>query len=280
MSEVERVRRYYDRNTRRFLRFGHGRAAAAIHRAVWGPGVSDRPTAMNYVNNLVLNELQNAGSQSVLDLGCGVGGTIAYLSTRHRATYTGLTLSPVQARIGEDLLTHAGDSRSELSIHAGDFHRRGDLGGPYDAVYAIESLLHANDVAAVVANIATATTTGAILAVCDDFLSDEPAEAVGRRRERMIERFTGGWHAPGLTRHSRFVSLCREVGFDTVSDTDLSPYLELGRPRDLAIRGLMSVFGWLPFSAPVWTNMRGGDALQTCLRAGWIEYRFSLFRRR
>lgn len=278
MPDVEGVRRYYDRNTRRFLRFGHGGTAAAIHRAVWGPGVTDRAAAMNYVNDLVLSVVTEVDARSVLDLGCGVGGTMAYLSQRHPASYTGITVSPVQARIGEELFNDADNGGEGFSIHAGDFHRREDLGGPYDAVYAVESLLHATDPAAVLANIASASRSGATLAVCDDFLADAPRS--GRpRRQRMIDRFTSGWHAPGLMRHSRFLSLCEEVGYAAVSDVDLTPYLELGRPRDMAIRALMSAFGWLPFTAPIWTNMRGGDALQICLRSGWIEYRLSTFRR-
>ena len=37
-GQVERVKRFYDRNTARFQRLGEG--GTSIHRAVWAPGVA------------------------------------------------------------------------------------------------------------------------------------------------------------------------------------------------------------------------------------------------
>jgi hypothetical protein len=36
---MDDVARYYDANTRRFLRLGGGGQMAAIHRPIWAPGV-------------------------------------------------------------------------------------------------------------------------------------------------------------------------------------------------------------------------------------------------
>lgn len=58
MSNVEAVAHYYDGNTRRFLRFGGAGASLAIHRALWGPGVSSREAAADYIHAWLLAELR------------------------------------------------------------------------------------------------------------------------------------------------------------------------------------------------------------------------------
>ena len=168
-------------------------------------------------------------------------------------------------------------AESAVTIHAGDFHRRSDIGGPYDAAYAIEALLHAADLRRVVDNVAAALEPGGLFVVCDDFLCDAPLRS--ETANRMVGRFREGWHAPGLTRLSELVRHCRDSGLHLENDRDLTPYLELGRPRDRLIRALMMAASWLPLRTPWWSNMRGGDALQRCLSERWIVYRFVVFRR-
>jgi hypothetical protein len=48
------VRRYYDANTWKFLLTGSQRA---IHRELWGPGVTNRSEALHHAHALVLDEL-------------------------------------------------------------------------------------------------------------------------------------------------------------------------------------------------------------------------------
>ena len=59
------VRRYYDVNTWKFLLTGSQRA---IHRELWGPGVTNRREAVHHAHALVLDEL-GPDDRRVLDLG-------------------------------------------------------------------------------------------------------------------------------------------------------------------------------------------------------------------
>src|SRR6476469_2359985 len=102
------IRRYYDLQTAGFLALGQGGGEAAIHRAVWGPGVTTRSAAFHFVEDQIaeaLPRLTPAGSQTtphVVDLGGGVGGSLTYLASGAPIRATGITLSPVQAEIAAD----------------------------------------------------------------------------------------------------------------------------------------------------------------------------------
>ena len=45
------IRRYYDRHSASFVRYGQGRGS--IHRAVWGPGTQTRDEAFHYVDDQI-----------------------------------------------------------------------------------------------------------------------------------------------------------------------------------------------------------------------------------
>jgi cyclopropane fatty-acyl-phospholipid synthase-like methyltransferase len=85
--QVEHVQQYYETNTSAFARFGQGTGTGTIRRAVWGPEVQSSQAAFEYVDQLILGQVEQAARASgqpitVLDLGCGLGGSLCFLAQR------------------------------------------------------------------------------------------------------------------------------------------------------------------------------------------------------
>ena len=271
------VRRYYDRHTAAFLRYGQGGGAGAIHRAVWGPGVETREGAFHYVEDRLVEQLGEAprsvAEPTVVDLGCGVGGSLCYLAARLPIRGAGVTLSPVQARLAAERIRAAG-LRDRIRCVEGDYADPGlDLPAA-DLVYAIESFVHGPDPAGFFAQCARILRPGGLLLICDDVLRP----AVDRAARRTIDRFRRGWRINTLLDREALRALAGNAGFEHRSTDDLTPFLELGRPRDRALDLLAAVVGRLPVHARL-GHLTGGSALQTCLRRGWIGYDLARFRR-
>ncbi len=272
------VRRYYDRNTGNFVAHGEGGGAGALHRAVWGPGVEDAEAAFRYVENRLLARLRElpAGERPahVVDLGCGVGGSLCHLAERLPIRGTGLTLSPVQVRHAERRIRDAGLSERVRCLEADYCEPPPDL-PPADLAYAIESLVHGPDPARFFAASARIVRPGGLLAICDDFLrpSDGPAA------RRAVARFRRGWHLNTLLHFCELRALAARAGFEHLSTEDLTPHLRLGRPRDRLAAAFIAICGWLPLDRTRFGHLVGGTALQTCLAKGWIGYDLALFRR-
>ena len=270
------VRRYYDRHTPAFIAYGQGGRTGAIHRAVWGPGTETRDDAFRYVEARVLEQIRRLGPVTdrphVIDFGCGVGASLCYLADQAPIRGTGITLSPVQARLAAQRVRVAGLT-DRVACREGDFCDLPTDIASADLGYAIESFVHGAAPARFFAECARVIRPDGLLVICDDFKRTVTAPA----GSRAIERFCEGWHINTLIDRDTLRTLAREAGFAHETTVDLSSYLELGRPRDRVIHALAALLRWLPGQAR-FGHLTGGSALQTCLRAGWIGYDLALFR--
>jgi cyclopropane fatty-acyl-phospholipid synthase-like methyltransferase len=268
------VQRYYDRNTSAFVNLGEG--GTAIHRAVWGANVRTSDEAFRYVEDQIAERIQlSNGRAHIVDLGCGVGGSLAYLARRLPGIRgTGITLSPVQAQLAQRLLNNAGVS-DRVDCVVADYCDLPEGLESADLAYAIESFVHTPDTGKFFEQCQRIVRRGGALVICDDFRrpTTEPSAAAA------IERFKRGWRVNTLIDRSELRSLARETGFEHESTLDLSSFLELNRPRDRAIRALAAILDRLPFRLTRFEHLQGGNALQECLRRGWIGYDLAVFRR-
>src|SRR3954454_23777691 len=89
------VRAYYAANTGKFLLAGRERA---IHRELWGPGVTSRAEAVHHAHAVVADQL-GPGHRPVLGLGCRVGTAPLYLARRQAVEVVGVSNSPEQGRL-------------------------------------------------------------------------------------------------------------------------------------------------------------------------------------
>ncbi len=270
-SPAPRVRDYYDRNTASFLRWGQGAKQRVIHRAVWGPGVHTRAQAFAWVHARIARELPTPreGALRLLDLGCGVGASLLALAAPGR-TLEGITASPRQAESARvELRAQAG-----AEVHVGDFCKAARSASDVDLAWAIESFVHGRDPDAFFDHVATRLRPGARFVLVDDCLGRAPRS---RAEALLLQRFRRGWRVSSLLRPEALVHLAARHGLRACSDERWTPWLELGRPRDRAIRLLVRGLGGLKLRHPRWGNLEGGDALQSCLRRGLLEYRCLVF---
>jgi cyclopropane fatty-acyl-phospholipid synthase-like methyltransferase len=276
---IDEVREYYDANTRSFLRFGQGRGTDTIRRAIWGPGVATREEAFHFVDAEIAKGLELGARRGtrIVDLGCGVGGSLFWLAERFDVDATGVTLSQVQAAIANERL-RARQLRGKVQVVAGDFHEV-TLREPQDAAFAIESFVHVPDLAVFFRRVKRLLAASGRLIVIDDFLAR--SEPLGPSERTVVDSFRRGWRVSTLVTVDEATRAAKEAGFEPAGNVDLTRYLELGRPRDIFIRGFVRTLGLVGASGlverPRFANLVGGDALQRGLRTGLFEHRMVSF---
>ena len=271
------VRAYYDANTEAFVRHGQGGHLGAIHRAVWGPGAISREQAFRYVENLILgiiDTLTISQPPHIVDLGCGIGASLTYLAGERPLRGTGVTVSPVQVRLGRERIDVLGLS-DRVQIIEADYNALPDTVEPADVAYAIESFVHGPSPAAFFTEAARILKPGGRLIVCDDVLS----AAGNQQASRTIALFERGWHVNALLAPEEWQSHARHAGLRHDATVDLTPYLELGRPRDRLFTLLAAVAARSPVIPRRLAPLVGGAALQRGLANGWISHHFAQFQR-
>jgi len=164
---------------------GHG--ALPVHRALADPAGGAASTGV--IHRLMLEGLDLPAAPEVLDAGCGYGATMIDLAPRLGGSWTGLTLSSVQAARGMAEISRRGLSGA-VRIEVGSYDA--PLPGRFDLIYGIESLIHSADPAATVANLARALRPGGWMLVVDDM----PAATMPEEARQRLAGFQRFWRCP------------------------------------------------------------------------------------
>lgn len=297
--------RYYEENTGAFLRFGGGAASGSIHRQLWGPGVTTAAAAAGYVNVLLGDAIEDVLAQRsvrpmqrgqaddgraddspaespvgpnhagavVLDLGCGVGGTLRALARRFpEISCYGVTISERQAALAARATAGAGlAERCEVVVADFDEMR---LEAEADFVVAIESFVHTRSAHRFFETVAAHLSPGGRLYLIDDFVSN--ARAAGT--SGLAAQFRAGWRAPGFCTVRECVAAAAGAGLGLAADRDLSRLIRLGRPRDRVIALVAPMIRLFDSGrTPMLGNLLGGAALHHGLREGVFSYRWLEF---
>lgn len=275
------VARYYDASTWRFLLAGPGHKARTIHRELWGPGVESRSEAVEHVHDLLAREIERLGPGDafrLVDLGCGVGGTVFGMAERWpRAVLHGVTISTRQVGRARALADSLGLA-SRCTFARADF-QDDELGRDFDVGVAIESFVHSDTPERFFRAAARSLRPGGLLVVVDDFLS-EPLEKLDARRRRRVRDFQDGWRVPSVCTPQASEAAAAAAGFALERAVDLSALVRLRRVRDRAIALVTPVLRAAGLvGIPLFGNMIAGDALRTGLEEGFLSYRMHVWKR-
>lgn len=276
-DHLRQVRKYYDHNTGRFLKWGKGESTFNLHGALWHPEVKSLAEAMHYSDELIAREIERCPYpvNRVLDLGCGVGGSIFYLIRRLSSvrSFTGISLSPLQINSARQRIPKA--QKNRIHFEVGSFLRLPTDRFKADFSYSIEAFTHCPDPDIFFSVQAGLLPPGGRMAIIDDCLSDEMS--LSSRQMRLLDIYRRNWLLPGLQGLTALKSLAEEKGFRLIKNQNLTPYLRLGRPRDRAISLLVKFLGPFMERDTYLRSLLGGDARQKCYIEGLIHYRLLVF---
>ncbi len=274
------IRRYYNQNTRLFLSLSGSARTQSIHRAVWAPGVRSLDAALDYTHGLVLAQAEHLlashhlESLKLVDLGCGVGGSLAYLLARLKqpALGVGLTISPLQAHIARRRL------EPPACILEADFHSV-PLAAGFDLAYAIESFVHASQPERFLSEAARLLRPGGRLVIGDDFLAEQAALGMDAAQAGWLKTYQDGWFAPNVTTAQTVKKMAIASGLTPIWEVDLTPHLRLRALPDRLARLLLWAGERLPLKHAILPSMLGSMALQQCLHMGLVRYCFLVFQK-
>lgn len=188
-----------------------------VHHGLWRTGRESPDAAVVALADHVADRARVAAGMSVVDIGCGYGGTARLMAARG-ATVTGVTITPEQAAYARRRDV-AGTSPHYVVadwLHSGLADRR------FDAAIAIESTEHMSDKARCFAEAARVLRPGGRLVVCA-WLGR--TEARGWERRWLLEPICTEGRLPGMGDERDYRALITDAGFVLEQAEDVSEHV-------------------------------------------------------
>jgi SAM-dependent methyltransferase len=204
-------------------------ASFTMHKQLAVPpqneGGGARAAGLEHVNDRLLHAAQLPAHPRVLDAGCGFGGTIFHWHRRIGGSYDGLTLSRVQLGVARREARRRGIN-SDCRFHLQSYDA--PVAGEYDAVVAIESLIHSRGLNTTIPNLAASLRPGGLMVILDDMAKGDidgeaPAEAKALRDH---------WGCAHYHTQQDYWQALSCAGLEVVYEEDLTPQVQ---PRDPAL---------------------------------------------
>jgi tocopherol O-methyltransferase len=155
-----------------------------LHHGYWIHGDESKERAQLQLTEH-LAELSNVQTgSSVLDIGCGFGGSSLYLARKYKASATGITISPVQVEMARKAAAAEQlDARFLLmDAEALDFTQQ------FDLLWSVESISHYQDHRSFFANAVRFLKSGGVFALTDWFTKGGLSPGQKRKFIEPIER--------------------------------------------------------------------------------------------
>jgi len=214
--DVGRVRKHYDRMAHLYRLFW----GEHLHHGYFENNESPAHAQIRLMERLAERAAIPAGAR-VLDIGCGLGGSAFWLADQYGCDVTGMTISPVQARIG---------SRKAAARGLGDRVRfqvkDANLWQPepdrFDVIWIMESSEHFPDKPGFFDRCARALKPGGTLAVAAWLRRDGPL----REDERpLIAAIAEAMMSASLDTLSDYQQWMRDAGLRVTAAEDISRYV-------------------------------------------------------
>lgn len=235
--DIHEVRKHYD-HLSRFYRLLWGEH---LHHGYWEDGESIERAQIKLMEQLA-GKAQIPRGADVLDIGCGLGGSAFWLAEQYDCRITGLTISPVQARMAAKKAQAKGLS-NRVQFQVADANKWQPVRESVDVIWIMESSEHFRDKKDFFSRCAKALKPGGILAVC---------------------AWLRGEHA-GSDRHLELVATIGEAMFSASLDT-LNQYAAWMRESNLRVEVAIDITKHV---APTWAHCH---RMAQRLKLNWLVH--------
>ena len=158
---------------------------------------------------------------SVLDVGCGIGGSTRHIARKYGCAGRGITLSPVQAERAS-LLSQEQGLGEQLSFEVADALRMPFADDSFDLVWSLESGEHMPDKAQFVSELARVCKPGGRVIIVTWCHRDLAADEAGLlpREERLLRRINRAFYLPRWCSVADYVALAQANGLKAARTAD------------------------------------------------------------
>jgi tocopherol O-methyltransferase len=155
-----------------------------LHHGYWIRGDESKELAQLQLTGHLAKLANVQIGSTVLDIGCGFGGSTLYLAQKYKASATGITISPVQVEMARKAATAAQLDAQFLLMDAEAL----DFPQQFDLLWSVESISHYHDHRSFFTNAIRYLKPGGVFALTDWFKNGGLSPTQTRKFIEPIER--------------------------------------------------------------------------------------------
>jgi tocopherol O-methyltransferase len=194
--------------------------------------------------------------KSIVDVGCGIGGSSRYLARKYGAQCKGITLSPVQAQRAQALADAQGLG-DKASFQVADALNQPFPDGSFDLVWSMESGEHMPDKAKFVSELVRVAAPGATIIIvtwCHRDLS--PSEdSLKSDEKQLLDKICNSFYLPAWCSTADYINLLQSLSLEDIKSEDWSKYVAPFWPA--VIKSALSWKGVASLLRSGWKTIRG-----------------------
>ncbi|KAG5118087.1 hypothetical protein JHK82_032507 [Glycine max] len=181
-----------------------------------------------------VSEERSKWPKSIVDVGCGIGGSSRYLAKKFGATSVGITLSPVQAQRANALAAAQGLD-DKVSFEVADALKQPFPDGKFDLVWSMESGEHMPDKAKLstwcnrqfvgeLARVAAPGATIIIVTWCHRELGPDE-QSLHPWEQDLLKKICDAYYLPAWCSASDYVKLLQSLSLQDIKSEDWSRFV-------------------------------------------------------
>lgn len=215
--DVNHIREHYDRLSFLYRIFW----GEHLHHGYWD-GDETVPQAQIQLMERLADRAGVSRGARVLDIGCGLGGSAFWLAENFDCRVTGITISPVQARMANKKAKARGLS-GRVQFQVSDANQWHPEPESVDLVWIMESSEHFEDKKRFFERCASVLKPGGVLAVCAWLRRDGP---MPEDEQKLVAKIAEAMLSASLDSLSDYQTWMRDSGLTVTAAEDITRHVE------------------------------------------------------
>jgi len=236
-----------------------------VHFGLWYPETKTFHHSITNTNKKIAEHVHGDANYSILDAGCGVGGTSLFLAEKFGCQVKGITLSKTQHGLALENLKKSGLEHL-VNFDLGDYTQTGYDDNSFDMVFGLESFCHAPNKEAVFGEAFRILKPGGKLVMLDYFKTKKGQEPANNH---ILQKWLGCWAISDIDTKEETIKNMADMGFSEVKHEHLTPLIK----KTMRNMNRKAYLG--PLTSWVYGLFYPGKYLfaQNHHRSGWLIYK-------
>lgn len=215
MFSKKDIARYYDLSESQYRFFWNLDKSRSLHYGYWDASTKNFHQALLNINRILSKKIKITATDSVLDAGCGIGGSSLWLAKNIGCKVSGISVSQKQINTANALAIKEG-LQPLVTFEVKDFTNTNFSDNSFDVVWAIESVCHAGDKSAFLKEAYRLLKNGGRLILADFFKK----ENLQGNDALQIQQWAHGWAVEDFSTKKEFEKYLYQAGFSKVDIED------------------------------------------------------------